>query len=134
MYNNINTGATVVIREIKSILAVMQSLAQKQEIPILQDWARKIRDVLLVSIIQQGDVIPYLFVWGFNGSPLHYFISQWNDYNIIVIVAIFFFAYNLIGIFQPLNENCQFNYNDFARIEFSRFVYKIRNISYQMLW
>jgi len=76
MYNNINTGATVVIREIKSILAVMQSLAQKQEIPILQDWARKIRDVLLVSIIQQGDVIPYLFVWGFNGSPLHYFISQ----------------------------------------------------------
>eukprot|EP00029_Vermamoeba_vermiformis_P005745 TRINITY_DN2080_c0_g1_i1.p1 TRINITY_DN2080_c0_g1~~TRINITY_DN2080_c0_g1_i1.p1 ORF type:complete len:797 (+),score=175.95 TRINITY_DN2080_c0_g1_i1:124-2391(+) len=42
------SGTNVVVRDIKSVLSVMQAQAPKQEIPVLQEWARKIRDILLI--------------------------------------------------------------------------------------
>lgn len=52
------------LRDIKSILAVMQIQAPKQEIPVLQEWARKIRDILLVSYLFRQDFLQFnLKIW-----------------------------------------------------------------------
>jgi hypothetical protein len=42
----------------------MQIQAPKQEIPVLQEWARKIRDILLVSYLFRQDFLQFnLKIW-----------------------------------------------------------------------